>query len=88
MEYRLMEHNESGAVFAVREDGMATGPLGDNDYRDSDEPDATIRVDWASDQGYVAYRPELWNNDSYTVLATDRDPLSAVIDQPESLEPR
>ena len=86
MEYRLVQHNSSNEVFAVREDGMATGPLKDNDYRDNDAPNATIRVDWAADQRYSERRPDLWNNDDYTVLATDKDPLSAVVDQPQSLE--
>lgn len=87
MEYRLLQHNVSGAVFAVREDGKARGPLRDNEFRDNDNPEATIRVDWASDQHYTLQRPDLWGNDDYTVLATDRDPLSAVTDQPQSLEP-
>ena len=88
MEYRLLQHNESGDVYAIREDRLATGPLQDNDFRDVDAPDATIRVDWASDQAYATPRPELWDNDDYIVLATDRDPLSAMIDQPQSLEPQ
>lgn len=87
MEYRLVQHNASGQVYAIREDRMATGPLDNNAYRDIDEPDATIRVDWASDQDYATPRPELWESDGYTVLATDRDPLSAVTDQPQSLHP-
>lgn len=86
MEYRLLQDNASGAVFVVREDGRARGPLRDNEFRDNDAPDATIRVDWASDQRFTLQRPDLWNNDDYTVLATDRDPLSAVTDQPQSLE--
>ena len=65
---------------------QATGPLGNNDYRDDDTPDATIRVDWATGQRFTTSRPDLWNDDNYTVLASDRDPLSAVTDQPQSLE--
>jgi len=86
MEYRLVQHNASGKVYAVREDGKATGPLGNNDYRDDDAPDATIRVDWATGQRYATSHLDLWNDDNYTVLASDRDPLSAVTDQPQSLE--
>ena len=86
MEYRLVRHNESRKIYAIREDRLATGPLPDNAFRDNDDPDATIRVDWASDQDYATPRPELWESDSYTVLATDRDPLSAVVDQPQSLD--
>jgi len=86
MEYRLVQHNASGEIYAVREDGKAAGPLRNNDYRDDDAPDATIRVDWATGQRYATSRPDLWNDDNYTVLATDRDPLSAVTDQPQSLE--
>ena len=86
MEYRLIQHNASGEVYGVREDGMAAGPLGDGDYKDNDAPNATIRVDWAADLRYVDRRPDLWGNDDYTVLATDKDPLSAVVDQPQSLE--
>jgi hypothetical protein len=86
MEYRLLRHNGSGEIVAVREDGQATGPLRDNDFRDADMPDATIRVDWADGQRYSSARPELWDNNDYTVLATDRDPLGAVVDKPESLD--
>lgn len=85
MEYRLLEHNQSGEVFAVREDGMARGPLKNNDFRDQDAPNATIRVDWAGDQAYILRRPDLWDSDEYTMLASDRDPLSAMIDQPQAL---
>lgn len=85
MEYRLLEHNQSGEVFAVREDGMARGPLKNNDFRDQDAPNATIRVDWAGDQAYNLRRPDLWDSDEYTMLASDRDPLSAMIDQPQAL---
>lgn len=87
MEYRLLRHNESEDVYAVREDGMASGPLRDDQFRDNDVPNATIRVDWAGDQAYAERRPDLWDSDAYTVLASDRDPLSAVVDQPQSLEP-
>lgn len=87
MEYQLVQHNSSNEVYAVREDGLATGPLRDNDYRDNDAPNATIRVDWAGDQDYAERRPDLWDNDDYIVLATDKDPLSAVVDQPQSLDP-
>lgn len=86
MEYRLIQHNASEEVYGVREDGMATQQLRDNDFRDNDAPDATIRVDWAASLRYNERRPALWNNDDYTVLATDRDPLSAVVDQPQSLQ--
>lgn len=85
MEYRLLQHNQSNDVFAVREDGMARGPLKNNEFRDQDTPTATIRVDWAGDQTYVLHRPELWESDEYTMLASDRDPLSAMTDQPEAL---
>lgn len=86
MEYRLIQHNGSGAVYGVREDGMATGPLQDNDYKDNDAPNATIQVNWAAALDYADRREDLWESDEYTVLATDRDPLSAVVDQPQSLE--
>lgn len=86
MEYRLIQHNGSGEVYAVREDGMVAGPLHDNDYKDNDAPNAMIRVDWAGDQAYSRRGLDLWQSDEYTVIATDRDPLSAVIDQPQSLE--
>ena len=88
MEYRLIQHTVTGEVYAVREDGMARGPLGHNDYRDADEPDATIRVDWAGDQQYPDHRPDLWGSDDYIVLATDKDPLAAVVDSPPSLNPQ
>lgn len=81
-----MQHNGNGQIVAVREDGQATGPLRNNDFRDADMPDATIRVDWADGQQYTNARPELWDNQDYTVLATDRDPLEAVVDQPQSLD--
>ena len=87
MEYRLLQHNATEEVYAVREDGLARGPLRPNDYRDDDAPDATIRVDWATAQDYRDRRPDLWDNDDYTVLATDRDPLAAVVDSPPSLNP-
>lgn len=86
MDYRLLQHNQSGDVFAVREDGRARGPLKNNEFRDQDTPTAAIRVDWASDQQYNQHRPELWESDDYTMLASDRDPLSAVTDQPQSLD--
>jgi len=86
VEYRLIQHNGSEQIFGIREDGRATGPLRNNDFRDADEPDATIRVAWAGALNYSESRPELWDNDDYTVLATDRDPLEAVVDQPQSLE--
>jgi hypothetical protein len=86
MEYRLMQHNTSGEIVAIREDGRATGPLRNNDFRDADMPDAAIRVDWADGQKYTNARPELWDNDDYTVLASDRDPLEAAVDKPESLD--
>ncbi len=86
MEYRLIQHNGSDEVYGVREDGMAAGPLGDGDYKDNDAPNSTIRVDWAADLAYAEQRPDLWDSDEYTVLATDKDPLSAVVDQPQSLE--
>lgn len=86
MEYRLVQHNDTGEVFGVREDGMATGPLQYNDYKDDDSPDATIRVTWAAGLDYTERRPALWESDVYTVLASDRDPLSAVVDSPQSLE--
>lgn len=86
MEYRLLRHNGNGQIVAIREDGQATGPLRDNDFRDADMPDAAIRVDWADGQRYANARPEMWDNDDYTVLATDRDPLEAVVDQPQSLD--
>ena len=87
MEYRLQQHNATGEVYAVREDGLANGPLGDNDYRDNDAPDATIRIDWAAALDYRDRRPDLWDNDDYTVLATDLDPLAAATDSPPSLNP-
>lgn len=87
MEYRLIQRAEGGEILAIREDGMATGPLRNNDFRDDDRPDATIRVDWASDQPYATPRPDLWDNEGYVVLASDRDPLAAVVDQPQSLDP-
>lgn len=87
MEYRLVQHTVSDDVFAVREDGMASGPLANHKYKDNDAPNATIRVDWAGDQDYAERRPDLWDNDDYIVLATDKDPLSAVVDQPQSLDP-
>jgi hypothetical protein len=86
MEYRLIRHNGNGQIIAIREDGQATAPLKDNDFRDADMPDAAIRVDWADDQQYANARPALWDNDDYTVLASDRDPLGAVVDQPQSLD--
>lgn len=86
MEYRLIQHNDSSEVFGVREDGMATGPLQYNDYKDDDSPDATIRVTWAEGLKFTERCPELWESDAYTVLASDRDPLSAVVDSPQSLE--
>jgi hypothetical protein len=86
MEYRLIQHNGNGQIVAIQEDGLATAPLHDNDFRDADSPDAAIRVDWADGQRYANMRPELWDNDDYTVLASDRDPLKAVVDQPQSLE--
>ena len=86
MEYRLQQHNTTGEVYAVREDGLAGGPLRDNDYRDNDASNATIRVEWAGDQQYTEHRAEIWNSDDYTVLATDKDTLNAVVDQPQSLE--
>jgi len=88
MKYRLLQHNQSGQVYAIREDRLATGPLQDNDYRDVDTPDATIQVAWGSEQAYAPPRPALWDNDDYIVLATDRDPLSALVDQPQALEPQ
>ena len=86
MDYRLMRHNGSGDVYAVREDGMAAGPLRDADFRDNDAPNATIRVDWAADQRYADHRPDIWDSDEYTVLVTDKDPLDAAVSQPQSLE--
>lgn len=85
MEYRLIQHHGSDAIYGIREDGRATGPLRDNDFRDADMPDAQIRVAWAAGLRYDESRPDLWDNDEYMVLATDRDPLAAVIDQPQSL---
>lgn len=87
MEYRLIQHNQSERIYGIREDGRATGALRDNDFRDADAPDAAIRVAWAAALDYPESRPDLWDNDEYTVLATDRDPLEAVVDQPQSLEP-
>ncbi len=86
MEYRLIQHNASERIYGIREDGRATGPLRDNDFRDADEPGAAIRVAWAGALDYRERRPDLWDNDDYTVLATDRDPLAAVVDQPQSLD--
>ena len=85
MEYRLIQHNGSEQIYGIREDGRATGPLRNNDFRDADMPDAEIRVAWAESLNYTEQRPELWDSDDYTVLATDRDPLDAVVDQPQSL---
>ena len=86
MEYRLIQNNGSEQIIGIREDGQATGPLRNNDFRDADEPGATIRVAWAGALHYTESRPDLWDNDDYTVLASDRDPLDAVVDQPQSLE--
>jgi len=86
MEYRLIQQTEGGAIYGIKEDGMTTGPLRDNDFRDVDRPDAAIRVAWAESLHYTTHRPDLWDNDRYVVLATDRDPLSAVVDQPQSLD--
>jgi hypothetical protein len=88
MEYRLVQDSETGRVYAIREDGLATGPLRNNDYRDADAPDAAIRVDWAGDQAYATPRPELWDSDRYLLLASDRDPLDVGIDRPEALDAR
>ena len=85
MEYRLIQHNSSNEVYGVREDGLATGALHNNDYKDNDAPNATIRVNWAAALAYTDRRDDLWESDEYTVLATDRDPLGAVVDQPQSL---
>jgi hypothetical protein len=81
-----MQHNGNGQIIAIREDGQATAPLRDNDFRDADMPDAAIRVDWADGQNYANAHPEIWDNDDYTVLASDRDPLGAMVDEPQSLE--
>ena len=86
MEYRLIQHNSGEQIIGIREDGQATGPLRNNDFRDADMPEAEIRVAWAAALNYTTSRPDLWDNDDYTVLASDRDPLEAVVDQPQSLE--
>jgi hypothetical protein len=88
MEYRLIQDHEGGAIYGIKEDGLATGPLRDNEFRDADRPDAAIRIAWAAALDYTDHRPDLWDDDRYVVLATDRDPLSAVTDQPQSLDPR
>ena len=48
---------------------------------------ALFHLDWAASLRYTTPRPELWDSDRYVVLASDRDPLSAVVDQPQSLDP-
>ena len=88
MEYHLVQHHDTGQTYAVREDGLATHPLEDNDFRDADTPEAAIRVDWAAHQDYAEPRPELWDDDAYLLLASDRDPLSVGIDRPQALEAR
>jgi hypothetical protein len=86
VEYHLVQQNDTVQIYAIREDGLATAPLGDNDFRDADTPNAAIRVDWASHQAYTEPRPELWDSDRYLLLASDRDPLYVGIDRPQALE--
>ena len=59
MEYRLIQQTEGGAIYGIKEDGMTTGPLRDNDFRDVDRSDAAIRVAWAESLHYATHRPDL-----------------------------